>query len=154
MGEIKVTKENLSDTTITYLQMIQATIDRMSTSSAIFKGFAASIVAGVSAISFGNINKWILLLSFIPVGCFLILDIYYLRLEKRFRFLYNRVRTGEKEVDFNLNPPKVKEILKLNEKANVRVKDCVLSPSILLFYIPMILICAVVTIMSFGGYLK
>lgn len=116
MGEIKVTKENLSDTTITYLQMIQATIDRMSTSSAIFKGFAASIVAGVSAISFGNINKWILLLSFIPVGCFLILDIYYLRLEKRFRFLYNRVRTGEKEVDFNLNPPKVKEILKLNEK--------------------------------------
>lgn len=154
MGEIKVTKENLSDTTITYLQMIQATIDRMSTSSAIFKGFAASIVAGVSAISFGNINKWILLLSFIPVGCFLILDIYYLRLEKRFRFLYNRVRTGEKEVDFNLNPPKVKEILKLNEKANVRVKNCVLSPSILLFYIPMILICAVVTIMSFGGYLK
>lgn len=154
MGEIKVTKENLSDTTITYLQMIQATIDRMSTSSAIFKGFVASIVAGVSAISFGNINKWILLLSFIPVGCFLILDIYYLRLEKRFRFLYNRVRTGEKEVDFNLNPPKVKEILKLNEKANVRVKDCVLSPSILLFYIPMILICAVVTIMSFGGYLK
>ena len=112
MGEIKVTKENLSDTTITYLQMIQATIDRMSTSSAIFKGFAASIVAGVSAISFGNINKWILLLSFLPVGCFLILDIYYLRLEKRFRFLYNRVRTGEKEVDFNLNPPKVKEILK------------------------------------------
>lgn len=154
MGEIKVTKENLSDTTITYLQMIQATIDRMSTSSAIFKGFAASIVAGVSAISFGNINKWILLLSFIPVGCFLILDIYYLRLEKQFRFLYNRVRTGEKEVDFNLNPPKVKEILKLNEKANVRVKNCVLSPSILLFYIPMILICAVVTIMSFGGYLK
>lgn len=154
MGEIEVTKENLSDTTITYLQMIQATIDRMSTSSAIFKGFAASIVAGVSAISFGNINKWILLLSFIPVGCFLILDIYYLRLEKRFRFLYNRVRTGEKEVDFNLNPPKVNEILKLNEKANVRVKDCVLSPSILLFYIPMILICAVVTIMSFGGYLK
>ena len=149
-----MTKENLSDTTITYLQMIQATIDRMSTSSAIFKGFVASIVAGVSAISFGNINKWILLLSFIPVGCFLILDIYYLRLEKRFRFLYNRVRTGEKEVDFNLNPPKVKEILKLNEKANVRVKDCVLSPSILLFYIPMILICAVVTIMSFGGYLK
>lgn len=154
MGEIKVTKENLSDTTITYLQMIQATIDRMSTSSAIFKGFAASIVAGVSAISFGNINKWILLLSFIPVGCFLILDIYYLRLEKRFRFLYNRVRTGEKEVDFNLNPPKVKGILKLNKKANVRVKDCVLSPSILLFYIPMILICAVVTIMNFGGYLK
>ena len=149
-----MTKENLTDATIAYLQMIQAAIDRMSTSSAIFKGFAASIVAGVSAISFGNVNKWILLLSFIPIGCFLILDIYYLRLERRYRNLYDRVRTGEKEVDFNLNPPKVKEILQSDKKANIRVMDCVLSPSILWFYIPMILICVVVIIMNFGGCLR
>lgn len=147
-------KENLSDERITYLQMIQATIDRMSTSSAIFKGFAASIVAGVSAISFGNINKWILLLSFIPVVCFLILDIYYLRLERRFRYLYDSVRTGVKNVDFDLKPPKVEEILKRNRKASVRIKNCIISPSILWFYIPMILICVVVIIMNFGGCLQ
>lgn len=147
-------KEKLSGERITYLQMIQATIDRMSTSSAIFKGFAASIVAGVSVISFGNINKWVLLLSFIPVGCFLILDIYYLQLERRFRFLYDSVRTGVRDVDFDLNPPKAEEILRMDRKASVRIRNYFMSPSILWFYAPMILICVVVTIMNLGGYLK
>lgn len=143
-----------TETAITYLQMIQATIDRMSTSSAIFKGFAATIVAGVSAISFGDINKWILLLSFTPVLCFLILDVYYLRLERRFRYLYDSVRMGEKEVDFDLRPPKVRDILETNRKANVTIAACIKSPSILWFYIPMILICFIVTIMNFGGCLR
>ena len=147
-------KMDLSELTITYLQMIQAAIDRMSTSSAIFKGFAATIVAGVSAISFGEINKWILLLSFTPVLCFLILDVYYLRLERRFRYLYNSVRTGAKEVNFDLRPPRAKEILETDKKADVRIAACIKSPSILWFYIPMIIICFVVTIMNFGGYLK
>ena len=35
-----------------YLQMLQEPICRMSTISAIFKGFAATIVAGISAISY------------------------------------------------------------------------------------------------------
>ena len=144
-------KDSLSGDTITYLQMIQATIDRMATSSAIFKGFTATIVAGVSAISFGDTNKWILLLSFIPVLCFLILDIYYLRLERRFRFLFDQVRKGNKEIDFELCPPKVKEILKIDKNSNVRLGDCFKSPSILWFYIPMILICIIVIIMNFGG---
>ena len=147
-------KAELTEFTILYLQMIQSTIDRMSTSSAIFKGFAATIVVGVSAISFGEINRWILLLSFAPVLCFLILDVYYLRLERRFRFLYDGVRTGTKEVDFDLHPPRAKEILKTDNKANVRMAACVKSPSILWFYIPMILICIAITIMNFGGYLK
>ena len=41
----------------TYLQMIQASIDRMSTTSAVFKGFCATIIAGISAISFTEIDK-------------------------------------------------------------------------------------------------
>ena len=143
--------DNLSSNTITYLQMIQAAIDRMATSSAVFKGFAATIVAGVSAISFGDTNKWVLLLSFIPVLCFMILDIYYLRLERRFRFLYDRVRTGKKETDFDLHPPKTKEIVKIDKKANVRLCSCLKSPSVLWFHVPMFLICMVVIILNFGG---
>lgn len=146
-------KEITCDKTIMYLQMIQSTIDRMSTSSAIFKGFAATIVAGVSAISFSDTNKWVLLLSFVPVLCFLILDVYYLQLERRFRFLFDRVRIGKKEVDFDLNPPKIKLILKLDKNANVRLCDCIKSPSIIWFYIPMISICTIVIILNFGGWI-
>lgn len=103
-------KDRFDEKTIQYLQMIQSVIDRMSTTSAIFKGFCATIVAGVFAVSFTEINKWILMLTVIPVSCFLMLDIYYLRLEKRFRALYNSVREGKKEVDFDLTPPPIKNI--------------------------------------------
>ena len=56
-----------------YLQLIQEPICRMSTISAIFKGFAAAIVGGIAMV---------LGLSFLPVFAFAMLDIYYLKLEK------------------------------------------------------------------------
>ena len=71
-----------------YLQLIQEPICRMSTISAIFKGFAAAIVGGIAMISFKYINLIVLGLSFLPVFAFAMLDIYYLKLEKKFRYLY------------------------------------------------------------------
>ena len=50
-----------------YLQMIQEPICRMSTISAIFKGFAATIVAGIAALTYCEVNVLILGLSFVPV---------------------------------------------------------------------------------------
>ena len=75
-----------------YLQMLQEPICRMSTISAIFKGFAATIVAGISAISYSTTNLWVLGLSFLPVLAFAIMDVYYLKLERKFRFLFDQVR--------------------------------------------------------------
>lgn len=133
---------------ITYLQMIQAAIDRMSTTSAIFKGFCATIIAGISAISFTEISKWVLLLAVSPVICFLIIDVYYLQLEKRFRALYNRVRSGEHEVDFDLTPLKT-STLRCEEKCCVW--NCIKSPSIYLFYGPSIVILVIVLVLKFKG---
>lgn len=131
----------------TYLQMIQSSIDRKSTTSAVFKGFCATIVAGISAISFSEINKWVLLLAIAPIFCFFILDIYYLQLERRFRALFNMVRTGLHEVDFDLTPPKAKT-LKCEEAS---IWYCIKSPSINLFYLPLSLIAATIIIMKFKG---
>lgn len=61
---------------VEYLQLIQEPICRMSTISAIFKGFAATIVAGIATLPYKDLNTWILLLSFIPVLSFAILDVY------------------------------------------------------------------------------
>lgn len=77
-----------------YLQLIQEPICRMSTISAIFKGFAAAIVGGIAMISFKYINLIVLGLSFLPVFAFTMLDIYYLKLEKKFRYLYIKVKDG------------------------------------------------------------
>lgn len=128
-----------------YLQMLQEPICRMSTISAIFKGFAATIVAGISAISYSTTNVWILGLSFLPVLAFAVLDIYYLKLERKFRFLFDQVRLDRHAIDFSMkltNDPL--EIL----SAKARTWDCIKSPSIYLFYPLMLLILIVVFILK------
>lgn len=124
-----------------YLQMLQEPICRMSTISAIFKGFAATIVAGISAISYSTTNLWVLGLSFLPVLAFAIMDVYYLKLERKFRFLFDQVRQDNHAIDFSMkltNDPV--EIL----SAKARTWDCIKSPSILLFYPMMLIILTVV----------
>ncbi len=146
-------KVEISDKAVVYLQMIQSCIDRMSTSSAIFKGFSATIMAGISAISYLEVNNIILALSFIPIIAFFLLDTYYLQLERRFIYLYNSVRTGKKELDFDLRPPTVKDILKRNKDSDVRYLCCIKSPSIFIFYFLLIAIGIIVIVLSCKGEL-
>lgn len=69
-----------------YLQIIQEPISRLSTTSAIFKGFAATIVSGIATLTYCDVNSTILGLSFVPVMLFALLDVYYLKLEKNIGF--------------------------------------------------------------------
>lgn len=128
-----------------YLQMLQEPICRMSTISAIFKGFAATIVAGISLISYSTTNVWILGLSFLPVLAFAILDVYYLKLERKFRFLFDQVRLDEHNIDFSMSLTKDPlEII----RAKARIWDCIKSPSIYLFYPLMLLILLAVIVLK------
>lgn len=129
-----------------YLQMLQEPICRMSTISAIFKGFAATIVSGISVISYSTTNVWIIGLSFLPVLSFAVLDIYYLKLERKFRFLFNKVCLDQHAIDFSMdltNDPL--EII----SAKARTWDCIKSPSIYLFYPLMFIILIVVFILKY-----
>ena len=134
-----------------YLQMLQEPICRMSTISAIFKGFAATIVAGISVISYPSTSIWILGLSFLPVVAFAILDIYYLKLERKFRFLFDQVRCDNHDIDFSMELTKDPiEII----KAKARTWDCIKSPSIYLFYPLMLLVLIVVLILKIIGLVE
>ena len=135
---------------IEYLQMIQESISRMSTNAAIFKGFAATIVAGIAALTYKDVNPWVLGLSFLPVLAFAILDVYYLTLERRFRFLFDQVRNDNHEIDFSLQ---LTMDSKEKQKAKATVWDCLKSPSIYLFYPLMVAILAVVLILQLKGAL-
>ena len=138
----------MDENKIAYLQMIQEPICRMSTISAIFKGFAATIVAGIAALAYSNVNICVLGLSFLPVLAFAILDVYYLTLERKFRFLFDRVRKDEQEVDFSMKlTSDPVEIL----RAKARAWDCIKSPSIYLFYPLMLAILATVFALKLKG---
>ena len=128
-----------------YLQMLQEPICRMSTISAIFKGFAATIVEGISAISYASTNIWVLGLSFLPVLAFAVLDVYYLKLERKFRFLFEQVRMDKHEIDFSM---KLTNDPLENISAKARTWDCIKSPSIYLFYPLMLLILVAVFVLK------
>lgn len=131
-----------------YLQMIQEPICRMSTISAIFKGFAATIVAGVASLTYKDVNVWVLGLSFLPVLAFAVLDVYYLTLERKFRFLFEQVRKDEHEIDFSMKlTSDPLEIL----RAKARAWDCMKSPSIYLFYPMMVAILIAVFLLKLKG---
>lgn len=130
---------------IQYLRLVQEPISRMSTTSAIFKGFAATIVAGISTIG-NDVNTCVLLLSFLPVLSFCALDIYYLKLERKFRYLYNQVIADKHKSDFSMS---LKDIDDKDAKA--RVWDCIKSPSIWLFYPLMVAILAIVSVLRIRG---
>ena len=98
--ELEVNEKTRHEDKVVHLQMIQGVIDRMSTSAAIYKGFAATIVTGIAAISFTEVSAWILLIAFLPVICFLMMDTYYLKLEKQYRILYEKIRNEKIVPDF------------------------------------------------------
>lgn len=141
-------EDTIKEGKIEYLQMLQEPICRMSTVSAIFKGFSATIVAGIASLSYSDINAWVLGLSFLPVVAFALLDIYYLILERKFRFLYDQIRLNKHDIDFCMeltsNATEIKS-------AKAGIFDCLRAPSIYLFYPLMIAILVAITIMKLNG---
>ncbi len=120
-----------------YLALLQEPIGRMSTASSVFKGFSATIVTGIIALSATESCEKTLYLTIIPLLAFAIMDIYYLRLEKMYRRLYIDVLVGEHPIDFSIELPKTSTFRK---KAKASLGNCLLSPSILLFYPAVILV--------------
>lgn len=122
-----------------YLQMIQDVINRMSTNSALFKGFTATIVAGALLALLSDLSLWAAVVALLPILCFLGLDLYYLQLEKRYRYLFEQVRKGQHSDVFLMEPPPLKE-------TDVTLSQCFKSISIWGFYLPQIVTLIIVII--------
>ncbi|GAB6172686.1 hypothetical protein JCM15765_21640 [Paradesulfitobacterium aromaticivorans] len=137
-------KENKAE----YLSMVQEAISRMSTTSGILKGFSATVITGIAAISFTEVNKWVLLLSVFPIVSFFALDVYYLKLERKFRHLFNLIRTDKKDIDFSMD---IRFDRSQCKDAKAHIRDCLKSPSIWIFYLPAIVVISIIVIMKFWG---
>lgn len=127
-----------------HLDMIQAVITRMNSNSFSLKGWAVTLVAGLFALSSKDANKIYYLVTYIPIIVFWFLDAYYLKQERLYRKLYEKVRTvAEDDINFdmNANAPEFQ-----TEKTTM--SNCFRSPTVLGFYLPLALITAVVTLIA------
>lgn len=135
----------MSDDKKAYLSLIQEPISRLSTASSVFKGFSATIVTGMTALSYSEISIFVIILSLVPLLSFFALDIYYLRIERKYRGLYTDVLNDIHEINFSIVLPKDKPFIK---RSRARILDCIKSPSILLFYPAMLMVIALVCVLK------
>ena len=92
------------DAKTSHLEMIQEVIKRMADSSFRLKGWSVVLVSAIFALSGKDSQTGFVLIAFLPVIAFWVLDGYFLHQEKLFRKLYDAVRAkSEKEVDFGMD---------------------------------------------------
>lgn len=92
-----------SDDKIKHLEFIQTIIARMANNSFLIKGWSVTIAAAFFALAARDSDQIFSVLAIFPIFVFWYLDAYYLRQERLFRQLYNKVRTGKDVEPFSLS---------------------------------------------------
>jgi hypothetical protein len=91
------------DAKLKHLEFIQAAIARMATNSFLFKGWAITIAAGLSAFAAVNTMGALLAIALVSTFMFWGMDGYYLWLERGFVHLHEQVaRKPETDIDFSM----------------------------------------------------
>lgn len=127
------------DNKIKHLEFIQLVITRMNVNSFLIKGWTITIVAALFALSAKDGNLVYIFFSFFPPLIFWGLDSYYLRQERLFRHLYNRVRfLKEGEIDYNMNTVDFKN------SGNVGRLRVFCSATLSIFYLSLLFIITII----------
>jgi hypothetical protein len=90
-----------------HLEFIQSVINRMGHNSFLLKGWAITIVGGLLALSFKELNHRYLFVALAVLFFFWLLDSYFLSRERLFIKLYDHVRTqrgGQSDFSMDTKP--------------------------------------------------
>lgn len=129
---------------IKHLEMIQGIISRMAANSFLLKGWSVTLVSAMFALSQSQKDIQIfILMALIPTVIFWILDAFYLRQERLFRFLYDDVRKLETITDFSMDTSKHQD------KPSIKYHNVLFSNTLLQFYGSMIITIGLVWLYFF-----
>jgi len=121
-----------------HLEFIQSVIKRMSGNCFLLKGWSATLVAALFALAAKDANRHYVIVAYLPVLVFWIIDAYFLSEERAFRDLYDDARKKkEDETDFSMNA----EPFRGGRNSWARA---LISRTLLLFYLSMIGVMLVV----------
>lgn len=118
---------------IKHLEMIENIIERMAKNSFQLKAWAMTLVTVVGALGAKESDKRFMLIAFVPIIGFWLLDAFYVQQERRYTALYRSVcEKKEEDIDFNLNT----RLITLTSKEAERICfiNCFKSTSVSLFY--------------------
>ena len=87
-----------------HLEFIQNVITRMNSNSFLIKGWAITLVSALFALAANGSNIHYVLISYIVIPVFWVLDGFYISIERQYRDLYNNVaQKTEEEIDFSMD---------------------------------------------------
>ena len=87
-----------------HLDLIQGVINRMASNSFSLKNWTVVIVSALFALAARYSDYNFVIIAFFPLSGFWLLDGYFLRQERLYRKLYDRVRKlAETDIDFSMN---------------------------------------------------
>ena len=94
---------------VAHLEMLQAVIGRMNQNSFLLKGWNVVLVSALFALSVDGKDIAFVLFAFFPAFVLWGLDGYYLRQEKLFRGLYDKVRAQD-ETNFSMDTSSIDSV--------------------------------------------
>jgi len=135
---------------IQHLEMIQKIIARASSNSFTMKGWAITLIVGIFVLAYNLLNKNMnysyFFIAYIPVLFFWYLDACYLRIERQYRILYDKIREkNEEQIDFDLDYREIPEASKIS------FKKCFFSKTEFSFYISFIIIISFIILINYKG---
>lgn len=87
-----------------HLEFIQNVITRMNANSFVIKGWTITLVSALFALSAGGANNRYVMISYIVIPVFWMLDGFYISQERKFRKLYSHVAGLEEQlIDFKMD---------------------------------------------------
>lgn len=89
---------------IKHLEFIQNVISRMNSNSFLIKGWAITLISALFALAAKDANIQYVLITYIIIPVFWILDGFFISQERQYRELYDKVCSKtEPEIDFSMN---------------------------------------------------
>ena len=91
-----------------HLEMIQGIVNRLSHNSFLLKGWSVILISAMFALAAKDSQRSFVYLAYFPAIAFWGLDGYFLRQERLFRALYDKVRIlSDEEIDFSMDTSEV-----------------------------------------------
>jgi hypothetical protein len=91
-SQMTISAEKVAELRIKHLEMLQALITRMAGYGAAFKSYCITVTTAVIGFAFTLHRPAVAALAILPVVAFGVADAQYLRVERRFRDVFNLVR--------------------------------------------------------------
>lgn len=124
---------------IRHLEMIQGVVNRMANNSFLLKSWSVVLVSALFVLAKQDSETFFILLAFLPVLAFWVLDGYFLWQERLYRKLYDKVRKmNESDIDFSMDTSSLRREVKT-------WRQTVFSRTLNIFYIPIIVIIVILT---------